>query len=131
MLTVRTVLLRHHNAQGSHFDWLMEDPAWAGPMDDDQRGLWASRVELDTGDWQPAGRWLVHRLPPHRRLYLHHEGPIGGGRGTVTRVDEGESAIETWSASRCVVHVLMGRFCGRVQLERVDGALWEAKAVGG
>ncbi|QDT53235.1 hypothetical protein Pan44_12510 [Caulifigura coniformis] len=42
-----------------------------------------------------AGRTTTcESLPDHRRAYLDYEGPVSGGRGTVSRVMRGDFAIE-------------------------------------
>lgn len=41
----------------------------------------------------PIPEWngsLVQKLPDHRRLYLHYEGPISNDRGFVQRIATGE-----------------------------------------
>jgi hypothetical protein len=48
-----------------------------------------TRVDLDMPDPVRA-----ERLPDHRTIYLRFEGDIGGGRGAVSRVAQGECSIE-------------------------------------
>lgn len=53
----------------------------------------------------------------HRLMYLDYEGPVSGGRGTVTRIDAGTF---TWELDRpdCLVVRLTGhRFTGRLTVE--------------
>jgi hypothetical protein len=105
----RFVILRHVNAQGVHFDFMLEVgdvlKTWALPdvprMD----------IALD-----------CEVLADHRLAYLDYEGPISGDRGVVTRWDSGtytleRQADEEWSAT------LAGeRLAGRVTLRRAADA---------
>lgn len=87
----RTVVLRHDTPDGSHhYDWMLEPPDApkdAGPHD---RILIAWRLAGRPG---PGARLAAERLPPHRLLYLDYEGPISGGRGSVTRIDGGRCRV--------------------------------------
>lgn len=92
----RTVLLRHELPDGSwHFDWMLERPPWgdAGRSADD-RCLATWRVMERVDRVATVGtRVLGEPLADHRRVYLWHEGVVGGksgGRGTVQRLAEGE-----------------------------------------
>lgn len=87
MLSLRIVILHHTTRQGSHYDWLMEDPhALVQATDDAQASLWAARVEQPPWLWRGDRRQLLTPLVPHRRHYLQYQGPISAGRGSVKRV---------------------------------------------
>lgn len=77
----RVVLLRHDLPDGSsHFDWLLE-PREGLPL---IAFRVAHRLDLVT----PA-EFSAQRIPDHRREYLDYQGPVSGGRGTVSRVAQG------------------------------------------
>ena len=85
------VLLKHTLSDGSfHFDWMLARSNAAG---DNDRALVTFRVgeRVDRGMTDPV---RAVRLDDHRAVYLRFEGDIGGGRGSVERVAEGECAIE-------------------------------------
>ncbi len=82
-----TVILLHQLPdETSHFDWLI---ARDGPAD---APLLTFRVGLRPDDPQITA-FSAERLPDHRSLYLHFEGPLeskdGVERGSVTRLARG------------------------------------------
>ena len=84
-------MLKHTLTDGSfHYDWMLARSDAAG---DDDRDLVTFRVaeRVDRGVADPV---RAVRLDDHRAVYLRFEGDIGGGRGSVERVAEGECAIE-------------------------------------
>ena len=123
-----TVVLRHAWGLNSHHDWLLADPA--AP----QGKLWAGRVDPPPRTWRGVGWWLIEQLPPHRRVYLRYQGPIGppaeqpaaGGRGRVWRVDEGHYRPLLWGEHRRVLEIVLNHFTGRVELCRLDPGRWRA-----
>lgn len=66
-------------------------------------------------------------LPDHRLAYLQYEGPVSGGRGRVTRWDEGAyvpvaTGEEYWEAE------LYGRYCrGRLRLRHQQAQRWSLR----
>ena len=116
----RTVILHHTSRHGSHYDWLLEDPAQPGGL------LWAARVIHASDAWLSMGAFTLQPIAPHRRRYLSYEGPISGGRGQVRRVDEGVFVPRLWCEHRTVLDVSLGRFEGRVEMRRVSAACWKA-----
>lgn len=123
MRRLPTALLQHTLREGCHYDWLIADPLRPG---DANALLWAARCPWPTRQWRTAGSWLVQVLPPHRRAYLRHQGPVSGGRGVVRRIDEGHALIQRWTASVCLVDVAMTHFAGRITLTRIDDGRWRA-----
>jgi hypothetical protein len=128
MMVLPTVLLRHqaHGLSpavpaGTHYDWLMGDPADPGGR------LWAARTEAPSDAWERLRQWDLHELPPHRRIYLDFEGPLSGGRGIVARVDQGTATPVLWSGSRRVLDLRLDRCRGRVVLVRLGPDLWRAQ----
>lgn len=64
------------------------------------------------------------RLPDHRRLYLDHEGDIGGDRGTVRRRDQGTYEIRRWDETAIQVVLRGAVLRGRVHLDREANGTW-------
>ncbi len=101
----RFVILQHDAPQGLHWDFMLES---GGSL-----ATWALAESPDSG--HPVA---AQSLAGHRLAYLDCEGPVSGGRGAVTRWDEGTYRMER-EAEGLVVVVLSGkRLGGRVTLER-------------
>jgi hypothetical protein len=77
----RFVVLRHEVGQSfdrtgeDHLDWMFE-------QEDSTLQTWATPL---IGNLQQEVTLAAQRLNDHRVEYLEFEGPISGGRGTVTR----------------------------------------------
>jgi hypothetical protein len=127
-LCVPTVLLKHVMPSGTHHDWLLVDPC---SRREDSTPLWAGRVKTDSREWAVSGTWGVEQIEPHRRRYLTFEGPIGGERGRVARVDCGWFVPVLWGADRIVIALTMHHCQGRAELCRVDQQHWQAVLTGG
>jgi len=79
----RYVVLRHTGYGSDHFDLMIE------PAPGAERLLtWRSAA------WPLADGAALTALGSHRRAYLEYEGPVSGGRGTVSRVAEGRCHVE-------------------------------------
>jgi len=104
----RFVILRHDAPRGLHFDLMLERGGvlvtWA-LAEPPEPGL-----ELD-----------AESLPDHRIAYLDYEGPVSGGRGSVTRWDRGEFDEIEWSDTRRVVELRGEKLACRATIERVPG----------
>jgi len=118
-----SVLLRHRAPRGSHHDWLLADPNVP------DAALWAGRVRLHSRHWRSLRGWYVQQIAPHRRRYLTYEGDLGGGRGTVERVDEGTFVTRQWEPDRILIDLTMAHCRGLVLLRRVGVHRWWAKVV--
>ena len=57
-------------------------------------------------------------LPDHRRDYLDYEGPISEGRGSVTRVDQGNYQFVKLDPDEIIVLLAGRELIGRVILRR-------------
>jgi hypothetical protein len=66
----------------------------------------------------PAEPLAGERSGDHRLLYLDYEGPVSGGRGSVTRCDGGELTWLEVAETHLAVEV-----CGATYRGRLDGAL--------
>jgi DNA polymerase Ligase (LigD) len=58
----------------------------------------------------------AEHLNDHRHEYLSHEGPVSGGRGTVTRVEEGTYVVEHESSDRWRIQLNGQSICGDATL---------------
>ena len=98
--TLRFVILRHVRQEDTHWDLMLEQPAA------EKLATW--QIHLPPEKW--GLRLPAVRLPDHRRNYLQYEGEISGGRGHVTRVDEGTvEVLERLEQDTCWRIKLNGR----------------------
>lgn len=89
MTARRFVVLRHETAGGVHHDLMLEREAGD---DSEEHALMTWRCACQS---LPGAGESAEPIEDHRRHYLAHEGELGGGRGTVERVDSG-----TWELLR-------------------------------
>lgn len=109
-----TVLLRHDTPDGqSHYDWMIERGGF----------LMTFRV-LERID-RPTARFEAMPLADHRREYLEYEGPVAGGRGTVTRVAAGTLEILQDESDRLRVRGTLGDAAGAFQGRAGREGRWE------
>lgn len=113
MLTVPTALLLHRTNDGSHHDWLVGMPDYHR---DPGTRLWTARVRHASRHWYALGRFDLALIAPHRRAYLHYQGPVPAGRGTVTRIDRGTAGVRLWSHDRIVWDIQMRDFAGTIEV---------------
>ena len=66
----------------------------------------------------------------HRLFYLDHEGPVSGGRGSVTCWDGGTFDWETHEPNRVVVSLAGARLRGMFRLECAAGGAWRGRFTG-
>ncbi len=125
MLELPTVLLRHQDSSGCHYDWMIADPR------SPQGLLWTARSSIASTNWHDANRFDLEPIPPHRREYLDYQGPISKGRGSVVRVDSGSAVAWVWNDQSMIIQLAMKHCIGTVQLQRVDVRLWRARMING
>lgn len=105
----RFVILHHLAPTGEHWDLMLE------------RGesllTWQLLAEPHSRDACPIAGV---RISDHRKRYLDHEGPLGGGRGIVTRVDHGRYELLSADAATYAIHLSGRRLRGHFLLERID-----------
>jgi len=66
-----------------------------------------------------AGQAIAaERLPDHRPVYLDFEGQLGGDRGGVSRVDQGEYELVEESETRWVVRLSGGKLPAALTLQQ-------------
>jgi DNA ligase D-like protein (predicted 3'-phosphoesterase) len=103
----RFVVLRHDSPRGVHWDFLLQ----TGEV----LATWALAQPPDS-----AETMLAEALPDHRLAYLDYEGPISGGRGSVTRWDQGTYRVERQSEIELVVTLQGEKLTGRATLVRLS-----------
>lgn len=103
----RFVVLHHHCPTGhpraSHWDFMLEA--------DGTLRTWALAARPDTDSPIDA-----EALADHRLAYLQLEGPLSGGRGSVSRWDQGEYRAEEWKPEKVVVRLSGARLSGQATL---------------
>ena len=99
-----------HDFPTLHWDFFLED----GPA----LRSWRLLAFPVAGSLIPA-----EPTPPHRLAYLDYEGPVSGGRGTVTRFDVGEFAWVADEPGRVIMR-LTGRTLTGVAELLGDDAGW-------
>ncbi|HYE01720.1 MAG TPA: hypothetical protein VD963_00655 [Phycisphaerales bacterium] len=104
----RTVVLRHQLPDGSgHYDWMFEVPGRAG--------LVTFRINEVP---EPRGPGVLRATPlgDHRAVYLDYEGPVTGGRGSVSRVARGRCAVASATESRFDAQVRLDGWASAVMV---------------
>lgn len=121
MPPARFVILHHLAATGEHWDFMLER--------EDHLITWRMHAE-------PAGRDACPisctRINDHRKRYLDYQGPIGGGRGIVTRVDHGEYELLAADEQAWTLRLIGRRLCGDFRLARTapeSASRWTFTAV--
>ncbi len=108
-MPLRYVVLRHDAPRGLHWDFMLE----LG----NALATWALTEPPDAAPVVAASA-----LPDHRMDYLDYEGPITGGRGSVTRWDRGGYRRKRWEAEEVVVDVAGEILRGEITLRRLREA---------
>lgn len=95
-----TVVLRHELPDGSfHHDWMI------ARSDAEGASLETMRMERRIDEAAPGADLDAESIADHRPVYLDHEGPISGGRGTVTRLARGLVRVLEDEAERRLLEV--------------------------
>ncbi len=116
--TRRTVLLRHTLADGTwHYDWMLERDS------SDERRLVTFRVRVRPDELRSA-ETIGDRLADHRARYLDYQGPLGGGRGSVQRVGEGDVLSLTLGSASLEASVRWPGGCSRLVATALMGDQW-------
>jgi hypothetical protein len=108
----RYVILQHDSPRGRHWDLMLESGA--------ALRTWALAEPPQPGRPIPA-----EPLPDHRIDYLHLQGPISGGRGTVAQWDFGTCELLAESQREVQVRLSGGRLQGVATLRTSSGETWE------
>ena len=113
----RFVILRHDMPPGAerslHWDLMLEECGALRTWALDTRPV--AGLEIDAA-----------ALADHRIEYLGYEGPISGGRGTVSREEfgtfqvESETETEMKRSGEWAVLLMGQRLCGRVVFKRIE-----------
>jgi hypothetical protein len=92
-IPTRFVVLHHTGSRDpDHFDLMIRLPDAVNP----QRSLATWRLTT----WPLTGPQTAQRLGDHRDDFLEYEGPLTGGRGSVSRVCDGVCMIRVRTPSR-------------------------------
>ena len=108
----RFVILEH-DWPVRHWDFLLESGS--------RLRAWRLLAEPVTGKGLPAEPNF-----DHRPLYLDYEGPVSGGRGSVTRWDAGVFEWVEDTPERVVVTLHAAQLTGRAELRQTPGG-WLAR----
>lgn len=116
--TVRYVVLLHTDDRGTHYDLMI----------DQEGGLATWKCQRPPEQSGEKGQACT-RIGDHRRAYLDYEGPISGGRGSVTRHDAGVCRLRLQEESLWKVEFRGDLLRGGYALVRSrDAALAETEA---
>jgi hypothetical protein len=107
----RYVILQHETTDGAHFDFMLEMggvlKTWSLPQPP------LKNLKMD-----------AKALSGHRLAYLDYEGPISGGRGSVTRWDRGTYEVECQSESELMLQLKGEKLIGKAKLEQKIKTDW-------
>lgn len=126
MQRLATVVLRHADRFGVHYDWLLAPPCEVDAPDH-SAPLWTARAATPSWTWTEQGVWPLQRIGAHRRAYLSYQGSISGNRGWVTRIDQGWFSPWLWTAQRILADVHLTHCRGRIELALLANDRWRAK----
>jgi len=101
------VVLEHVGQRGVHWDFML------------QRGAVLRTWALSAAP-TAAEEIAAEALADHPLAYLELEGPVAGGRGSVTRWDQGTYELLQESAAGLEVRLVGNRLIGRARLSRSD-----------
>ena len=125
----RFVVLYHDcppgHARPSHWDLMFEQGdilrTWAlAKLPTDWHPIVEATRSLPVGcrDCAEINQVSAEQLADHRRHYLEYEGPISGGRGQISRVEEGTFEVRADLPDQWQVHVNGGHLLGTITLAR-------------
>lgn len=109
---MRRFVILEHNHPERHWDFMLE----MGDV------LWTWRLERPPEP--PVGPIGAARIGDHRVFYLDYEGPVSGGRGSVTRWDAGQFTLLHAAEDRVEVRLEGKRVRTNVLLAQVQGDKW-------
>jgi hypothetical protein len=102
-----------HDLPTAHWDLFLE----SGPV----LRAWRLPVPLQPGVDVPA-----EAAPDHRPFYLDYEGPVSGGRGTVSRIDAGTFEWQIDQSDWVAVRLAGTRFTGLLTFRQTPGG-WSVR----
>lgn len=118
----RFVLLRHECPpdweKSSHWDLMLEADGvlWTWELRE-LPTTWARALGHQSRSASAADSVPATRLADHRLAYLDYEGPVSGGRGTVSRVDGGSCEWNSRTAMRVDAKLGGGLLRGSIRIE--------------
>jgi hypothetical protein len=72
----------------------------------------------------PEQEIAAEAIADHRRLYLDYEGPVSGGRGSVSRWDHGDYELIAEAADGLTLRLRGRKIDGIARLSRRETPLW-------
>ena len=116
----RFVVLEHERRCARHWDLMLE----TGPA----LATWALPEPPDAADTM-----IAEALADHRLAFLDYQGPISGGRGSVTRWDQGTYEVQRRSETQLVVTLQGKKLAGTLTLARLpeEPGRWRFSYAGG
>lgn len=125
-MELRFVILLHSGHGAEHFDMMLE---CGGAL-----ATWqfaAAPTSLGAAAAGQDNELPCRRIQDHRLAYLEFEGPVSGGRGRVTRIEQGRYRLVKPLAStgglddECwLVELAGGALAGRYELRKQHGDQW-------
>lgn len=112
-MPARFVILHHTGYGCEHWDLMIEQG--------DALLTWQLRTEPTGLASFPIS---ARRIGNHRKHYLEYEGEVGGGRGTVRRIDAGPAEIQKLTDTTCQFQAGGVRLSGSLTLERQEPPEW-------
>ena len=109
----RFAVLCHDSPRGVHWDFLLE----MGPV----ARTWALPRAPRSGEEMLCEEMSCEELPDHRLAYLDYEGPVSGGRGSVSCWDRGTYRMDRQSDRELVLDLSGERLSGPAVLSRPPG----------
>ncbi len=111
--STRFAILQHLVAGGEHWDLLIEQP--------EALATWQLQKEplANASETNQA-----RKLPDHRKVYLHYEGPVSNNRGEVKRVDQGSCEIISSSDTLWRIRLKGQLLFGQFRLQCFENNKW-------
>ena len=104
------VLLEHTTPAGVHWDLLIEQQGH------DTLLTWRLLANPLANESVPA-----EHIGRHRRIYLDFEGDIGGGRGSVRRIDRGPAILHEIAGDTTTLELSGDHLRGKFTITRAAG----------
>jgi hypothetical protein len=115
----RFVVLEHVRQEGVHWDLMLQLP--------DRKLLATWQIRMNPAQWRERLAPIpALQLPDHRLIYLDYQGKISGGRGVVTRVDDGFFELRLLEDGRMELVLRGQKLHGLFILCRVSGKAGDA-----
>jgi hypothetical protein len=115
MPPLRYAVLHHCHVDEPHYDLMFET------LTGSVLATWRSAA------WPIEAIAPLRRLRDHRRLYLDYEGDLSDGRGTVSRIAEGNCEVEIGENAAWTIRLLTGAPAQKLIFRQCGGDQWQAE----